>query len=319
MPVPTIKISSSASMLALVPQLLAFEPQESLVAVFLRGHMVAVTMRVDLKDLTEIGLIDKVEMAAGQVGADALVLIAYTADEHDDLGVLLHGLQLDVQARMGLIGQHLEVVEAIAVNGDRWRSLVHHAAGSMDEVRTDPVAVRGIVEGRPVARDREALADQVRPGTEMATGFGSAFRRTMEEMAPLSDDEVARRTREHLDLWWRGAPADGEGLGRLVALATHEAAAAVALARLSTGTAKRWHQLWAAAARCSQGSAALLPLVAAAASAWAAGDGATMNAATDFAAEIDGDHVMVRLLRAANDRCLSPDHWDRFIESFDAS
>lgn len=318
MSVPTVKISSCASLLALVPQLLAFEPRESLVAVFLAGNRVAVTMRVDLKDLTDIGLIDKVEMAVEQVDADSTVLIAYTDDENDDLGMLLSELQLDIAARMGRIGQHLEVVEAIAVNGDRWRSLVHGEAGSMEEVRCDPVAVRGIVDGVPVSRDREALADLVRPGTERSAGFTSAFRSTLAEMVTLSDDEVAQITGEHLDAWWRGAPADGSLLGRLVALGTHEAATPVVLARITTDTARRIHPLWAAAARCSQGSAALLPLLAAGASAWAAGDGATMNVATDFAAEIDRENVMVRMLRVATDHCLSPDHWDRFVETLDA-
>ena len=58
----TIRISSSASMLAVIPQLLSFEPQESFVAVFLRGHSVVVTMRIDLKHLAEDDFLDKVQL-----------------------------------------------------------------------------------------------------------------------------------------------------------------------------------------------------------------------------------------------------------------
>ena len=32
------------------------------------------------------------------------------------------------------------------------------------------------------------------------------------------------------------------------------------------------------------------------------------------AAKIDPEHVMVRLLRAANEQCLSPELWDRFVD-----
>lgn len=317
----TIRISSRASMLAVIPQLLSFEPQESFVAVFLRGHSVVVTMRIDLKDLAEADFLDRVAMVVEQTDADSVVLVAYTDDERDDLGVMLRGVQMDVEARMAVLQLHLEVVEAITVIGQTWRSLVTLETGSMDEVRTDPVAVRGIFEGRRVARSRQELAESVRPGSEaLLRGFGTAFQQTMTEMAELADDEVVELVREHLDQWWAGRIAtDGPTLGRLVALGTQEAAAPPVLARLTSKSSKRWHELWSAAVRCSQGSAALLPLVASAVSAWATGDGATMNVATDHAASIDPDHVMVQLLRRANDQCASPELWDSFVDKLHES
>ena len=315
MTTPTVRITSSANMLALVPQLLAFEPQNSFVAVFLRGTSVVVTMRIDLKHLAEADFLDKVQLVVEQTDADSVVLVAYGDDERDDLQVLLADVEIDIEARMAVLGHDLEIVSSIAVTGQRWCSLHTWESGSMDAVRTDPIAIRGLVDGVPVARSRQELADLVRPGADpLPSGFGSAFQHTMAEMAGLDEDEVAQLTHEHLDQWWSTRQIDGPTLGRLVALGTHEAAMAPALARLRSTTAKSWHRLWAAAVRCSQGSAALLPLVAAAASAWAAGDGATMNAATDHAAEIDPKHVMVRLLRTANEQCLSPELWDRFVD-----
>lgn len=315
MTTPTVRITSSANMLALVPQLLTFEPQNSFVAVFLAGHRVVVTMRIDLKHLAEADFLDKIQLVVEQTDADSVALAVYGDDECDDLQVLLADVQLDIEARMTVLGHHLDVVEALTVTGQHWRSLVTGELGSMEQIRTDPITVRGIVDGVPVARSRQELANLVRPGADpLPSGFGSAFQRTMAEMAGLDDDEIAQLTREHLDQWWRTRLIDGPTLGRLAALGTHDAAMAPALTRLRTATAKGWHRLWAAAVRCSQGSAALLPLVAAAASAWAAGDGATMNAATDHAAEIDPEHVVVRLLRTANEQCLSPELWDRFVD-----
>lgn len=321
MTIPAVRITSSANMLALVPQLLAFEPQESFVAIFLRGYSVVVTMRIDLKHLAEADFLDKIQLVVEQTDADSVVLAVYGDDERDDLQVLLADVQLDIEARMAVLGHHLDVVEALTVTGQTWRSLVTGELGSMEQIRTDPVAVRGIFEGRRVARSRQELAESVRPGSEaLPRGFGTAFQQTMTEMAELADDEVVELVREHLDQWWAGRIAtDGPTLGRLAALGTQEAAAPPVLARLTSKSSKRWHELWSAAVRCSQGSAALLPLVASAVSAWAAGDGATMNVATDHAADIDPDHVMVQLLRRANDQCAPPELWDSFVDKLHES
>lgn len=175
-----------AHLLALVPELVGFTPQRSLVLVLFAGRSSCGAYRVDLPDpdhaeqykhylTTLVGMMCRVR------GADGVLPVAYTDDAYDECGgIPRERLVTDLIDRVRTAG--FRVADAFCVAADGWgsyfqpqrpRDLVelehartaraepHRSAGTADEQATLPRADPVTVERTAVALDALTGADLI--------------------------------------------------------------------------------------------------------------------------------------------------------------
>lgn len=321
----TVRIADCAGLLASVARMLGFYPTDSFVGVFLSGSRVAVTMRMDWAQLHEAA--EKALLAARQTGADGLVVIGYGDELADDRARALRTVATDIElgalANQTPVRVH-EVIE-VGTASRTWRTANEPAVvEDLDEVENHPVAAQWVYDGTCVAASRAELAKRVEPGSDaLPKGFAAAFKSTMQEMASWSDEQTSTAMAEQCDELLGGQnqqdqpsgakkPPSGAQLGRLVALATHDSTVEPAMAALSLSNAKDAFTVWSAAARCSEGRAAFMPVVMSGMAAWLCGDGATLNVAGELAERIDRHHFLVEMVNSISQLVIPPESWEAF-------
>lgn len=170
-----VTVRDPADVVRLVPYLLGFVPQESLVLVCLRGRRprVGLTMRVDLPaQAEEPSLVRDLARRAAADDALAVLLLCFTEMTNDSRGLPRHALLDRVTEVLG--GRDIGVSAAVLVRGQRWWSYPCGAeccpsegspVSSDDAGPVARVAAAAVLEGRSVLPSRDALRDSVRPVT----------------------------------------------------------------------------------------------------------------------------------------------------------
>jgi Domain of unknown function (DUF4192) len=75
-----LKVRRPDELLAVVPYLVGFHPDESIVAVFIKSGRVLLTARMDLPESAGDELAEEIDWLAKKHKAQALALVAYSAD-----------------------------------------------------------------------------------------------------------------------------------------------------------------------------------------------------------------------------------------------
>lgn len=311
----TVRIADCAGLLASVARMLGFYPTDSFVGVFLSGSRVAVTMRMDWAQLHEAA--EKALLAARQTCADGLVVIGYGDELADDRARVLRTVATDIE--LGAVANQTpvrvhEVIE-VGTASRTWRTANEpDTVLDLDQVENHPVAAQWVYDGTCVAASRAELAKRVEPGSDaLPDGFSAAFSSTMQALSCCTDEQASTAMAE----LWEGLLSDridpnGMTLGRLVALATHSSTVEPAMAALSLTNAKDAFTVWSAAARCSEGRAAFMPVVMSGMAAWLCGDGATLNVAGERAELIAPDHFLVEMVNRISQLVIPPESWEAF-------
>ena len=112
-----ITIANPGEFAASIPSIMGFCPQDSLIVVFARQGRVIVTTRVDL-DATWSVILETVSQAAIHVEADTALIAVYTAPTGNE-----QPLQREISLLIKALGDlHVQVLEAIHIDADLWRS-----------------------------------------------------------------------------------------------------------------------------------------------------------------------------------------------------
>lgn len=216
---PARRLSTPGQLAALVPHLVGFVPQESLVALSLRRprRRLGLTLRADLSE--EPGLADQVVAALVKDRAGSCALLVHT----DEASAARHpwtGLVDRVEARLGSAG--IDVPHALLVRDGRWWSYRCRRAccppeGTLLETGSAVVqetAVERALEGRAVLASRAELVASL----EARPALGPALVRRLQLQAAQAlavragRDRVAAE-REELTRWraaldaWEQQPA----------------------------------------------------------------------------------------------------------------
>lgn len=315
-PTQITRLKDVPGLLAMVPALVGFTPQRSLVALFLDERRVRLTMRADLDDARLGELADTVLLAAQRAGADEVVLIGYLPNVSTVIQQVLLDLAIAVENATMDSTTPLFVRHLLAVGRDGWIELDDWSEAlpplrPLAEIEDHPVRAQSVYQGRVVAASREDLAARVRPGTDpLPEGFGRGYTEQMEAMASTPGPELREALAVILDEYCQsGQMPGGHDIGRLVALVTSKEVRDVATLAVDSGD-ERWIELWSAISRCTRGSAAVMPLALAALAHWLRGDGAVANVCIDLADEITRGHPLVGILRQASSACLPPSAWE---------
>jgi hypothetical protein len=196
----TIRMSTAADTVAVVPQLVGFRPERSLVAISLRPPKgrVGLTMRYDLPpEIHDAAIAEDVATRLAHDGAMRAVLVCYPGDSVDD-GELPRRALIE-EIRRELDERDIEMPDALCVDDGRWWSYFCSdpgccpSEGTVIEEQQGPalaLAAEHALRGEAVLPDRESLAVSIAPVPFLA-------RRAMEQALDRVDGEMFAELMAH--------------------------------------------------------------------------------------------------------------------------
>lgn len=302
-----MRVGEPGDLLALVPYMLGFHPQESVVAVLIRSGQVALTARVDLPPTAHVGgLVQEFRRLAAYQRADELVLIAYSVDAggRSQLVELVAGLS------------DVDVSEAIFVDGERWWSVLCTSSccppqGRPYEVESHRLAAEAVYAGMAVRGGRAEVA-------QLVSGPSAADLERLDWRADAAVTRVARLGRQRGERLLQatvnsavaGAELDETRRLQLALLVTDVLLRDHAWAQISRSQARAHVQLWASVVAVAPPDLASAPLCLLGLAAWISGDGALQNCCVERLERIDPDYSLGVLLGDISARAVSPAVWD---------
>lgn len=321
------RITSPTDLLALVPSVLGFHPEESLVLVVTEGEGGNLHARVDLAhadDDEALAAIRSLLKAVTCTRARGVALIAYSRDE------FLAEEMVDLFIEQ-LEAREVEVVCAIRADGERWYSLDCATTCCPEEgvpydLTSHPITAQAVLEGRVtydsrsdlaaslVGTDLDGLDDVAEAAEEAARRLTGAGRR------PLGQ-EIPGGARAHLmaeGLWVRdrvrryaktGEPLDNAEVGRMLAALVSIEVRDVAWAEMTRFDAKTHVELWRDVVRRTPPDLLAPPAALLAFAAWLAGDGALAWCAVERCQDAEPGYTMAGLVSQALAGAVHPSTW----------
>ena len=303
-----LRVCDPTDLLAVLPFLLGFHPEESVVTVLVRGGRVALTARVDLPSLTQTRQLGR-ELAAlaDRQRADELVLVTYSARPEPARTVLTRLVET--------LGE--PVSDAVYVDGQRWWSLLCTegccpAEGRPYEIGSHPLAAEAVLAGLPVRATRAELqasldgpdpAEHARLERRSQAVLAELGRLTPVAAAELMETTVRTAVLGAVDL-------DETGRLRLAALVTNLRVRDRAWALIDREAVDQHLRLWSAVVQSAPPSLAAAPLCLLGLAGWIGGDGALLNCCAERVARIDPTYSLGGLLADISARAVPPTLWD---------
>ena len=324
---PTLRIKSPADLLALVPSVLGFHPDESIVLVVTAGEAGQLHARLDLpRDEEEVvETVRVLRNAVSRAEARQVALIAYCVDEEPTRQVVdLLVLELE------LCG--VDVMCAIRADGERWFSLdcvdgCCPLDGRRYDVSSHPFTAQAVLDGRVTYESREALADSL-VGTDLDAleAVGESVDEAMRRLSAAARHplglESPDATRRHLvteGYWVRERvrrylrtrePLDDHDAGRLLVAITVIEVRDVAWAEMNRSNASTHVELWRGLVCRTPPDLLAAPSALLAFAAWQAGDGALAWCAVERCQEAAPDYGMAALVSQALAAAVHPSAWE---------
>jgi hypothetical protein len=316
---PATKVKDPGDVVAIIPYLLGFDPDESIVVVALEGprNRFGPCARLDLiddpdgPDMT----VDYIAALVGHHGFDPVIVAAYSRRTE-----LADSVMHAVLRRLAADG--VEVVEAIRADGSRWWSYVCDdpaccsTEGSPYDVSSSRVAAEAVVAGLSRAPSRDALRACFEPDParrqEMVDALAAHARQPPRgQAAPVAETEVPRLVREAID--------DPESLtpAQQVALVTGVQDIVVrdaAWAMMTRDNAAAHFSLWVWLLQATPDELMAPVGGLAGFAAWLSGRGVLASHSAERVLAVHPGYTMATLLLDLCERSVNPDVWTRMAD-----
>ncbi|MBY9073620.1 DUF4192 domain-containing protein [Nocardioides sp. WL0053] len=323
----TLRAKSPADLLAMVPHVLGFHPEDSLVVMTVGDAEHPLHARVDLPD-DQAGMAEvlaQIDQALARNGVRRVAVLTYTDD---------HCLAFELVSRLTHLfdAGGVAVVEAVRADGERWYSLTGcdgpccPPGGTPYDVTVHPLTAQGVLEGQVTWRNRRELADSL-VGTdldaveEVEAAADRATARFQATVAQPLGGPAPERARAHLVVegrWVRkrvrrylddGVPLDSDDAGRLLVAMVSIEVRDVAWSLMDRSSAARHVSLWRDLVLRSPRDLAAAPAALLGFAAWLSGDGALAWCAVERCQESEPDYRLAALLSEALAAAISPASW----------
>lgn len=316
-----LRVRRPADFLAVIPYLLGFHPEESLVVVLCRRGEVLLTARLDLPPAGDgPAVAAQVHRLSVQHGVDELVLVGYGADEDGTRQVL-------EQVRRGLDGA-VPVREVVLVSGARWWSLsctsgccprdgavCDGADEGVFDPGAHPLAAEAVYRGLVAGRTRATLEDLVAgPPDDALPRLRDHVGRARVQLGGLGRRGAAQAMADAVRAGVRpAARTDEAAAARLAVLGRDLAVRDVAWALMSRAAAEEHQRLWVQVVAASPPEVASAPLGLLGAAAWIGGNGALLNCCVERLERDDPGCTLGHLLSDLSERALPPSLWEELV------
>lgn len=298
--------SGVADLLAIPALLLEFQPEESIVAICMRGNAVQFCARADL-GLTDEQLADTVDQLLNGF--------------HHKCGreFLLLGFGCDVaRVRDGLVAMQASlggtVTVMIASNHERFWQLEDGNLPAHDgepyTIAESPVVAQAVFGGVQIGRTRaEAVAVVRRPPAHLRAEISTRLEAAFERVLPLDPDERLQLFGQLLE---QAHPLLPDAAAELAALLQIPECHGEFVCQVGSASAQGFHaRLLEARAACDEEceEGVLGPLALAS---WLAGKGAQMNECVAQLEEVGSRSPILRLVNQLLADTVPPTEWDRW-------
>jgi len=298
----TLTARTPDDLLAMVPVVLGFEPDDSIVMLTVdadRPFHARVDLPPDRRGVADV--VDVLLEPALRHRVRAVVLVLFTAD--DGLArAVVHRVR-----RRGADGRGPALVEALRVHDRRWFPLLPghrdpHAVGVPYDVSSHPFVVDAVVEGRVLHGSRSELAATLRPDPAAVAEVeevGGVERAGAEWVATTLAEWVRRPE-----------PPPAEVAARLLTAITEPGVRDAAWTSVPRSAARDHVRFWEAMVRRAPDDVVAHAAAVLALCAWVAGDGALAWCAVDRAREGDADHLLAALVADLLTAAVPPVDWE---------
>jgi len=313
----TFTARSPLDLVAVVPHLLGFHPEDSVVLLTFGGGDVF-HARIDLPVLEDdqVVVVDMLAEVVARHGVGRVALLLYTDDAW--VAATFHDVAVSRLVRAGV-----EVVDVLRVARGRY-----HRADELDDpgttydLRAHTFTAEQVLRGEVVHRNRAELAatlacvddaDAVAV-EEAAAVLDAGFERLAAFVAP---DRLCRDVADHAR-WLqrtirrhvrRGRPLSVEDAGRALLLVAGVPLRDVAWAEMSRADAQGHVELWRDLVRRSPRHLRPAPACLLAFAAWLSGHGALAWCALDRCVEVDPEYSMAACVAELLERAVPPSVW----------
>jgi hypothetical protein len=308
-PPTRLKVRRPDELLAIIPYLIGFHPEESLVAVFVRSGRVILTCRLDLPaDADGEELANMLRALAKREKAEALALVAYSAAS-------LPANRLLTRLMDRLVEQQLS--DVLYVGHGRWWSLTCAddccpLAGTPLDHNSHPLSASAVLAGLGTrASRRELEASVAGPGDDELPRLDELVESLLAEQEQLDEPaEAARLLAKIVEQALLDPGALDERSCVLLGLLVRDIYLRdLAWAMIAPASADDHVRLWAAVVAHAPATLAAAPLCLLGMAAWVSGAGALLNCCSERLARVDPDYSMGRLLTSISEQAIPPRRW----------
>lgn len=300
---PRVRLQNFDDALGLIPHLLGFHPEESLVVLVMDGGRLVLTARLDLADAASP---DRVEGVLTRIwcrfpAADAW-FVAYTAHREYAWAVL---------RRCDTFLPPNCVRRLVAVDGRTWQADSPAGPRGVHDPGCSRAAAEAAMHGLVARRSRAELAALV--DGPPAADAGQLATVAQRVGAELSADPVSRWPQlmgTALARFDDDGSLDDAEAARLAVLATHLPARDVALLWMSREKAEQQVDLWRRVVNRTPAGHQGHPLALLAMAAWIAGEGALVSVCLERATRLLPSNPLLPILCHLVDAVVPPSHWD---------
>ena len=313
-----LKVRQPDDLLALIPYLIGFHPDEDLVAVFIKSGRVKLTTRTDIPpESAGDELAEWIDALAKRERADALALIAYSAASLPANRLLTR--------LMDRLSEH-ELTDVLYVGHGRWWSLTCGEeccplAGTLYDLSSHPMSAAAVLAGLGVrANRRELEASMSGPPEADLPRLVDAAEDLLAELEPFDSRAAAG---ELLVSIMDSAMADPSALDErncllLGLLVTDIYVRDSAWARIGRIDAEDHVRLWGSVVTRVPPVLAPAPLCLLGMAAWVSGHGALVNCCWERLSQVDPDYSMGKLLSDIGERGIPPSIWQEIKDDMQA-
>lgn len=319
---PDFALNYPGALIAALPAVLGFVPENSLVLVSVEGGGLGSVMRVDLSEelVDRVGQLAEVAAAADPDAAIAVIVDAEGAqcpscnEDHRELCSLL----ADELSQHGIVLWAAHVVDQVALGG-RWHCVDGcGSAGLVDDPSASPLAAAAVLDGRrlyPRRADLQAVIAVHDPassaGLTAAVEQQAATRAAAHRVDPAGHALLCRRDIENA-MAAAARVANGQSLSEVelaeLGCALTDAQVRDTLYALAVGeNAGEAEALWAVLARTLPQPWRAEALVLLAFSAYARGDGPLAGVSLEAALRCEPGHRMAEMLDTALQSGIRPE------------
>ena len=308
-----LRVTNPAQVAEIIPYLVGFTPEQSLVVVVSQHGQVQVTARVDLDDIQPAGAVeDLLDRLWARFPDSTATAIAYTADQPAGWNLLQ---RCDNWLPNGC--------QTMLVDADRWH-LADGTTGPIDHYGT--VAAQATYQGLQHLTSRAELAARFASGPD-TDQLHQRYRDTFATVPNPGDiTGILTLTRGLIE---RNLPADSTAAAaspsmaepdamQLAVLAQHPAARDLALLSMNHANASNHLRLWQNVLHATPAARSDMALYLAGMAAWISGDGASATIALEQAINVAGPSARphpTRLLDGLIDQVVPPSAWETLRET----
>ena len=305
-----LKVRRPDDLLALIPYLIGFHPEESLVAVFVRSGRVILAGRLDLSpDADAEKLAEFIDALAKRERAEALALVAYGADS-------LSMNRLLTQLMDRLVGQ--ELIHVLYVGHGRWWSLTCAddccpLAGTPLDLTSHPLSATAVLAGLGTRTNRRELEESVNgPAQDELPRLDGMVETMLAEGAELAyPGDAARLLASMIDKVLADPNILDEDSSLLLGLLVRDVHLRdLAWALLTPTNADDHARLWSAVVAQVPPTLAAAPLCLLGMAAWVVGAGALLNCCCERLTRVDPDYSMGGVLAEISEQAIPPRRWE---------